>query len=509
MISSDVLAGQLSGERTRSLSRSASSGVLWTTLQSLGNRFSGTVVFLVLAHLLTPSAFGLLGMAQVFVSLSGTLADAGLTRTLVQRTDLRAAHLDSALIVSGGIGLVMGLGMLVSAPFVADAYHEPDLSPVLMALAIVPVVTGVSGVPESILRRELRFRALALRGVSSVVASGVLGIVLALLGYGVWALVGQVVSQAVVAVVALWASVGWRPSRYWTWEAVRELLGFGSHVLGISLLNFLNSRAGQFFIGMLLGPVALGLYTVATRIMNLCVDLMVANVSKVAFPVFSRVADRPHRLATGYLRAIQVTTTVAFPGFALLALFGPQLTPVLFGSRWDAAGPLMTILALMGPVLSVGNFGRTLMLATGHSAMALRWSAVQTAITVAVIAGTAHLGLHALAVGLVARGWVALPFNLYLARKVAPVSLRSQALTMLVPGAGCVAMAVVVIGFMKVTDLGPLVELLTAGPLAVLSYLGVLLVWRRPLLVEVLDMVRRKSTQPIRSVSAPRPERIG
>jgi O-antigen/teichoic acid export membrane protein len=492
MISSDVLAVELSGPPKQSLARSASRGVVWTILQSLGNRFSGTVVFLVLAHLLTPSAFGLLAIAQVFVSFSTTLADAGFTRTLVQRTELRAAHLDSALLVSGGIGVVMALGMVVGAPFLAGIYHEPKLSPVLMALAVVPVVTGVTGVPESILRRQLRFRALALRGVSSVVASGVVGIVLAVLGYGVWALVGQVVSQALVAVVALWMSVGWRPSREWNAEAVRELVGFGSHVLGISLLNFVNRRAGQFLIGLLLGPVALGLYTVATRVMSLCVDLMVASVSKVAFPVFARVAEQPQRLAAGYLRAAELSTAVTFPGFGLLAIFGPQLTPILFGSQWTDAGPLMSILSLFAPAMGITLFGKSLMLASGRSGMALRWTTVQVCITVAVIAGFAHFGLYVLAAALVTRNWLALPLNLYLVRRVAPVSLRAQAMTMVVPILGCAVMAGVALGLMQVTGLGPLADLLTAGPLGLLAYLGVLYMLRRRLFTEILGIVRRR-----------------
>lgn len=492
MRSSDVLAIELSGPPSRSLGRSASSGVVWTTLQSLGGRFSGTVVFLVLAHLLTPSAFGLLAIAQVFVSFSTTLADAGFTRTLVQRTQLRAAHLDSALVVSGGIGVVMAIGMVAGAPFLARLYHQPSLTPVLMVLAVVPIVTGVSGVPESILRRQLRFRALAMREVSSVVISGVLGMVLAVLGFGVWALVGQVVSQSIIAVVALWSSVGWRPSRHWTGEAVRELVGFGSHVLGISLLNFVNRRAGQFLIGLFLGPVALGLYSVATRVMSLCVDLMVSNVSKVAFPVFARVADQPRRLAAGYLRAAELSTAVTFPGFGLLALFGPQLTPVLFGPQWTDAGPLMRILSLFAPAMGITLFGKSLMLATGRSGMALRWTAVQVCITVAVIAAFAHFGLYVLAAALVTRNWLALPLNLFLVRRVAPVSLRAQAVTMVVPALGCAAMAAVALGLMQVTRLGPLEDVLAAGPLGLLAYLGVLYALRRRLFTEILGMVKRR-----------------
>lgn len=496
MKSSDDLADELSLRPAGSLGRTAKRGVIWTTAQSLGNRFSGALVFLVLARILEPKEFGLLATALVFVSLSSTLADAGLTRTLVQRTTLRADHLDSALLVSGSIGLVLSLAILASAPMVAAAYHEPRLGPVLMALAVLPLVTGVSGVPESILRRQLRFRALALRGTSSMILSGILGTVLAVLGYGVWALVCQVLSQALIAVVTLWASIRWRPSRRWTMEAVRELVAFGSHVLGISLLNFVTRRSPEFFIGLILGPVALGLYAVASRMLNLSLDLVGGNVQKVAFPVFSRLAQQPGRLASGYLRAVDVITTVAFPGFTLMALFGPQLTPVVFGAQWVSAGPLMRLLALMGLAQTLGYLSNGLMLATGHSALAVRWTAGRAVATAAVIGATVHLGLYPVATAMAATQWLLLPISLALVRKVSGISLRDQTATMIVPFLGCFTLCALVVPFQRLTNLPHATDLLAAAPVAVVGYLAVLLMVRRDLVAILVSVVRRRSTVP-------------
>jgi O-antigen/teichoic acid export membrane protein len=490
VVSSEVLAGRLSTPAASSLGKSATSGVLWTTLHSLGGRLGGTVVFLVLARLLVPREFGLLAIAQVFVSLCSTLTDAGFTRTLVQRPKLRAAHLDSALLVSVGLGMVMSLGLVLGAPLVAVAYHQPQLRPVLTALAVVPLVGGITGVPESMMRRQLRFRALALREMSSVVLSGAIGIVLAFLGAGVWALVGQVVSQAIIAVVVLWVSVGWRPSANWTLEAVRELMGFGSHMLGITLLNFLNARSGQLLIGLFLGPGAVGLYAVAVRVLNLSVDVMINNVQKVAFPVFSRIADQPRRMANAYLRAIEVTTTVSFVGYGLLALLAPQMTRLVFGAKWEAAGPLMALLALTGPATSIAFFSNGVMLAAGQSAMALRWTTARTAFTVVVMLATVHFGLQVMAIGLVVRNWAALPVSMSLVRRVTGVSLRAQAKTMLVPTAAVASMAMVVTAFLRVTDLEPPAELLTALPLGILTYMAVALPLRRDLILGAFARVR-------------------
>jgi len=494
MMSSQELAEQLSGQAPRSLASEAARGVVWTTIQSLVVRLSGFLVFLVLARLLAPTEFGLLAAAMVFVALSRTLAEAGLTRTLVQRPRLRAAHLDSALLVSGGLGLVLSLSLVAVAPVISNLYHLPELRLVLMVLAVVPVVTAVSSVPESILRRQLRFRSVAMRSMSSVMVSGVLGVGLAIVGAGVWALVAQMVSQVVIALVVLWAYVGWMPSRHWERDAVKELMSFGSHVLGISVISFVNRRTGELIIGVVLGPVALGLFSVAMKILTVMLDLLVSNVSKVALPVFSRLADQPARLAEAYLRATRVTTFVAFPGFTLLALFGNQLSVVVFGPQWAAAGPLMSVLALVGPAQSIALFNNSVMLATGHSRLALRWTTTTAALNVAGFILSARFGILVMVIVYAATVCLRLPVGLYLTRRVSAVRLSDQVRTLAVPFAGCISMLVVVTGLRLAKSLSPTAILVVGVPLAAVAYLAVTLPFRRDVVTTATALMRSRRT---------------
>lgn len=493
---SEQLAASLSGTPSASLGTKAARGVVWTTLQSLVARLSGLVVFLILARLLQPADFGLLAAAQVFIALSRTLAEAGLTRTLVQRPQLRAAHLDSALLVAGGFGVLLSVLLVTTAPLVARLYDLPHLTPVLIALAIVPTLTGLSSVPESVLRRQLRFRSVAMRGMVSVVLSGVLGITLALLGAGVWALVAQVVSQVFIALIVLWWSLRWIPGRAWERSAVMELMGFGADVVGISVLSFVNRRAGELIIGVVLGPVALGLFSVGMKILTLSLDILVSNVQKVALPVFSRVADTSSRLSSAYLRATGFTTLLAFPGFALLGLFGNQLTPIIFGEQWVSAGPLMSILAFIGPVQSIAVFNNSIMLATGDSRLALRWTAVTAVVNTVGFAASASFGIRAVAAVYVGLNWLLLPVGLYLVRRVSAVTLRDQLRTLSVPLAGCLAMVAVVGCLELFTDLDPLTLLLVGGPLSLAAYLAVALPFRLALLKAALAQVLSRRAKP-------------
>ena len=490
MLSSHELAEALSGQAPGGMGSRAARGVVWTTVQSLVVRLGGFVVFLVLARLLAPAQFGLLAAAQVFIALSRTVAEAGFTRTLVQRPQLRSAHLDSALLVAGLIGVSLTGALVAAAPAIAGLYHLPGLRPVLVALAVVPFFTAISKVPESLLRRQLRFRAVAMRGTWAVVLSGVLGIALALAGAGVWALVAQTLGQVITAAVVMWVMVGWRPSRHWEWGAIRELMSFGTQVMGISLLTFLNRRTGELLVGILLGPIALGLFSVGMKILVFCMDLLVWNVQKVALPVFSRVAEQPRRLARAYLRATAVTTFVALPGFTLLGVFGNQLTPLVFGDKWLAAGPLMSILALVGPVQSIAIFNNSIMLATGHSARALLWTALTAVLNVAGFAVSAHFGIQVVAAVYAGIAWALFPVGLYLVRTVSTVRFLDQVRGAGLPLLGCAAMLAVVVVLRALGVPGPKALVLIGIPLALAAYLAVTLPFRRQLVRSALLRVR-------------------
>lgn len=512
MASSAQLAAVLSGPPDRSLRAKASRGVLWTTAQSLLNRLSGAVVFLILARLLTPEQFGLLAAALVFVALSSALAEAGLTRTLVQRPELRAAHLNSALLVNACAGLLLALALFVAAPPIAALYDMPDLVDVLRALAVLPLVNALSAVPDSILRRQLRFRSLALRSTFSVVAGGSAGVAAALMGFGVWALISQVLVQALVAFAILWSSVRWAPSLRTDREAVRDVVTFGSHVLGITLLNFLNRRAAELLIGVFIGPVALGLYTVAQRAHHIVMDLLVANVQRVALPVLSRLSEDPVRAGRAYLRATEVTTTAAFPAFALMALLGHRLVPAVFGEQWSEAGPIMAIIALAGPVQSLSYFNNTMLLAHGRSWLALRWTAFKAVTNLATFLVTVHFGVLAVAVGFTVRTWVLLPIGLWLVRRSCEVRFIEQLRVFLVPAAGAAAMVVVVLVAEAVIEGSwSYLALGVTGGAALAAFCAMLAVLRREMLRELFGALRarlkRGPQEPHRAASGSREAR--
>ena len=457
------------------MGQEAKRGLVWTTLQSLINRFSGFVVFLVLARLLEPRAFGIFAAAVAFVTLTTLVAEAGLSRALIQRPVLTGAHLDTSLALTTILGLVLsGVLLLLSAP-IGAWFDMQELAPVLALLAPVPFLSAVGSVPEGLLRRRLSFRSLALRSSVGAAAGGLLGIGLGLAGFGVWALVGQLLTQYSLSLAMLWWAVRWRPGLRWERRAAVEVLSLGGSFLGIGLLNALARRAPDLIIGALLGPALLGIYAVAQRAPMLLTDLVLNNANSVAIPIFSRGASQPERLRRMYVRALEATAAAAFALFLTGSLVSRDLVPLVFGDQWSRAGELMAVLLLLGPAQSMLVFTNSTLLGLGRGRLALGWTATSVGVRVSVAVLAIPHGLMCFAIASATATWLLLVPSLALVRRVTVITVRDQ-LRAVTPSLGSGA-ALLLVGWtasMLLDDSLPLLRVGVLGTLAILSYATVL-----------------------------------
>ncbi|HEY7600520.1 MAG TPA: lipopolysaccharide biosynthesis protein, partial [Candidatus Limnocylindrales bacterium] len=409
------------GADNRDLQRRVARGVSWTILDNWGRQLLQLLVFVVIARLLAPADFGLVALAMVFVALAQLFVDQGLGDALVQRRELTKTHVDTAFWAALSLGVVLAVaGALLAIPITA-LLGEPVLQPVLQALSLVFVLTGLASIPMAILQRELRFRSLALRTIFSIAAGGAAGIALAVSGYGVWALVGQQLVTAAVSVVALWLASPWRPGLTFSRAHFRELFGFGANVVGSDLLNYVTRYSDNLLIGTVLGTIALGTYAVGYRILDAANALLVGIARKVAFPSLARLQHQPERLARTYIRMTRLTAAVILPGYIGLALVAPELIRLVFGQRWVESGPVAGLLFLVGPAFAVQGFGGTLLSACGRPDITLRLRFVNAVVTVVGFVIAVPFGILAVAAAFAIRGYLMLPLQLYYQRRYAGI----------------------------------------------------------------------------------------
>ena len=297
-----------------SLKRTALVTALWSMGESWGMKIVSAGVFLLLARLIEPSAFGLAALAQVYLMAVQTISDQGLTTALIQRETIEEAHKDSAFWANLGVGLALMLLTIVFAGPLADLYGEPRLAPVLRWYSLAPLLTSISVVQIGLARRELRFRDLALRQTASALVGGAVGVAMAFAGMGVWALVGQgLVSQA-VGVVILWAIVAWRPRFTFSRRHFADLFGFGFNVLATNLLRILGGQADRLLLGFYFGATEVGYYSVAQRLVSIITDFVAGSTERAVVPLFSRIQEDRERVARGLITAQRAAQPDGDPG---------------------------------------------------------------------------------------------------------------------------------------------------------------------------------------------------
>jgi PST family polysaccharide transporter len=334
-------------DKPSKLSHRAVSGMVWVAWGTGAVAGLRVVVLVLLTRLLTPADFGLVGAALIVISFSLTFSLLGVGPALVQRPVLEPRHISTAFVTSTAFGVLSGALVWLLAPWIASFFRMDGLVPVVRALAVVFPITGASSVSENLLQRDLRFRLLSNTELLSYgVGYGLVGVVLALVGWGVWALVTAQVMQTLLRAVMMTRAAPPTLHPRPGWVSFRELMDYGVGQSAARLAWIFANQADNLIVGRWLGAVALGLYSRAYQLMAVPSGLPGNVLDKVLFPAMARVQDDPRRLASAYLQGTAFIALVTLPAGVVAAVLAPELVATVFGSRWEAIVPPFQVLAL-------------------------------------------------------------------------------------------------------------------------------------------------------------------
>lgn len=352
------------------------SGLAWKVASQIFSQGSRIAVALVLARLLTPHDYGLAAMVLAFSALVIIFADLALGAALVQRENLTEADRSTVFWTSAAVGAVFTLvGVALSGP-IASFYGEPDVRPLFAAFSLSFLVTALGTTQSALLSREMAFRSLELRIMAGTAVGGVVGIWLALEGYGAWAIIGQQLSIAAVSTTLLWVFSPWRPRFVFSTATLKDFWGFSGSIFGTRLLFYLNRNADNVLIGRFLGPAALGVYAVAYNVMLAPLSRIAQPVVEVLFPAFSRMQDDKPRMASAWLRGNRLIGALTIPGMLGLIVVAPEFVNVVLGKRWEEATIVIQILAWVGLLQSLQRLNSSVLMACGRARTLLWYSVV-------------------------------------------------------------------------------------------------------------------------------------
>ena len=330
------------------------SGFKWALLTSGGQALLSLAIVMTLSRLLAPQDFGMLAIALVFFALAETAGRSGLGPALVQRHDLTERHIATALTLAVGVAVALAAALWVLAPLLCSLVGEPQAAPVLKTLSFATALSGAGLVSQHLLHRRLRFGALMTAAIlSQAVGTGLVAIALALMDWGVGALVWGVVARHAVfsATVILLEPV--RPRLFAGRREIADLLGTGAGFSAIAVFNFLANRGLNIVIARTLGAAALGLYTRAGALAVVSARLGPV-MTQVLLPAMARRQHRIERLRAVHRGGIEMLSLAALPASLMIAVAAPEIVAVVLGPRWEAAAPVLRILALASVLQAFG-----------------------------------------------------------------------------------------------------------------------------------------------------------
>jgi O-antigen/teichoic acid export membrane protein len=412
--------------------RSFMHALKWAYTGNWGEKSLSSLFVFIIAGRLGPRDFGIASIALIYILFLQMFLDQGLAAALIQRRNLEPEHLDAVFWMDLALSAVLVLFSILLSRWWARVNHAPQVATLISVLSLSIVFEALSVVQTSYLRKEMDFRSLTIRNNIAVLISGVVGVGMAFTGFGVWALVGQQIARDGSAVALLWKLSPWRPRLEFSWRHLRELLGFSVPNFTASLANFADVQAGAIVLGFFFGPVAVGLYRIADRVVSGVVTMTMQSIQTVSFSEFSRVANRPEELRKSVLTCIRLTSTVAVPALAGVASVSYPLMATI-GPKWTPASDVLKILCFVGMAMIFAYFTGPLLqaLARTRELGILEWGRTALAAAVLIVAGLVvrHGSVDRQIMGIalsrfISGVFVITPFFLFILMKLCGVSFR-------------------------------------------------------------------------------------
>ncbi len=409
-----------------SLKKQALHGAFWSFAERFGQQGVQFIVSIILARLLEPKDFGVLGMIMIFFALAQSVVDSGFGQALIQKQN--ASHTDESTVFWFNLlaGLAMAGALFAAAPWIAGFYDTPLLKPITQVYSLNLLINSCGIVQNSLLIKEMAFKQRMGAVFAGIIVSGVVGVLMAWKGYGVWALVVQGLVMNGVCTAGLWVVHPWRPMFVFSTAAFRSLWKFGSNLLFSGILNTFFENIYLVIIGKVYSPAQLGFYQRGQRLMLLTSQSISQVVTQVNFPLLSRMQGDPERMRRVFVKVLQSTVLVILPMMVGLAVVASDFIQVLLGEKWMPCVPYLQILCIVGVLFPLHVLNLDAVKALGRSDIFFRLEVIKKALVAANVLITWRYGVIALLWGQVVCSMLSLFVNAFYMHRFLKYGLWAQ-----------------------------------------------------------------------------------
>lgn len=409
-----------------SLRKQAVSGMIWTFLQQFGSQLISFVVSMVLARLLLPEEFGLIGMLTIFMGIGSALFNGGLTSSLIRTQECTQEDYSTVFYFNfAGSIIIYGI-LFIAAPWIANFYHQPSLTNITRVYGLTFILSAFGTVQNTILTRELKFKKLAIISLPALVISSVVGILMAYLNYGVWSLIFSGLVNVFFVSFFLWFSAEWYPKFIFSKDKFIQHFYYGYKLTISAILETVFTNIYQIVIGRFYSAALVGYYTRANTLMMLPVGNISGALNKVVFPLFSKVQDDLPRFRNSYKQIMQMVLFIITPIIVLMGLLAKPLIVFLFTDKWLPVVPIFKIICFTGILYPIHLYNLIVLEVKGRSDLFLKLEIYKKILLTIILIVSFFYGFYALLWGQLIFSILALFINTHYAGKMLKYSMWQQ-----------------------------------------------------------------------------------
>lgn len=408
------------------LKSKALKGVMWNGIEKVGIRFVSFIVTIIIARILSPSDYGIIGMIMVFISIAGIFIDSGMGQALVQKKDRSQSDMSTLFYFNIGVSTICYVILFFAAPYISDFYNVAILTPILRILGLNLIISSLGAVQRANLYIALDFRTLASINIAVVAVSGAIGIIMAYSGFGVWALVGQQITSALVTSLLLWIIGKWHPITGFSKTSFQKLWKYGSKLLAAGIVATIMREIYTITIGKFYNSSELGYYTRATQTTDLVSSTSNDVINAVTFPILSSLQDDRSRMIEVYSRMLGMTAFFIFPIMVGLAVIATPLISVLLTDKWLPTVPLLQWLCFARMFTPISALNMNILNAVGRSDLFMKLDLSKLPLTILTMIITIPLGVKAIVIGNFVNTFICYFVNAYLPGKMFDFGVKAQ-----------------------------------------------------------------------------------
>jgi len=402
------------------------SALSWSFTDSFVNQGFQFIVGIILARLLTPTEFGLIGIITVFLAISNVFIDSGISDALIRKKNTDKADLSTAFYFNVGVAILLFLILFFSAPFISNFFSEPDLTSLVRVLSLNLILTSFAAIHRTILIKNLNFKLQTKISLSAAFVAGIAAIGFAYYGFGVWSLVIRSLLYSLITTTLFWVWHKWYPAISFSIRAFKEMFGFGyklffSRIIDTIYMNIYNLVIGKFF-----SAADLGFYTRADQLKNLIVINLTITTQKVTYPVLSQIQDDNVRLKRAYKRIIKTTMFVTFYLMIILAVVADPLIITLIGNKWLPSVQYLQLLCAVGILFPLHAINLNMLNVKGRSDLFLKLEIIKKFLAVPAIIIGIFYGIKIMIIGIILNSVFAYFLNSYYSGRMLGYPVKEQ-----------------------------------------------------------------------------------